>query len=489
MTIGELPQLPFEDLDLDFFAGPRAIFTSPHLCGGYATTTVLTPWTAPEGADAMPSSSFEVSAAPGGAPCAASEARAPNEPAFEAGTLTPAAGADSPFVLRLKRENGSQRLRSLGVTLPPGVAGRLAGLRECSAAQIAAAAGRGGLAEGALERADPSCPAASEVGAVTIGAGAGAPVHLRGRAYLAGPYRGAPLSLAILAPAVIGPFDLGAVVVRAALFVDPRTAQLTVGADPFPTILHGIPLGIRSVAVDLDRPGFIRNPTSCDPMAVTGASTSLAGQAASLRSRFQVGGCRRLAFRPRLSLRLLGPTHRSAHPRLRIALRGRGGDANVRRIALTLPPTELLENAHIRTICSRRAFTARACPAQSVYGHARAWSPLLAEPLTGPVFLRAGNHELPDLAVALEGRFDLDLAARVDSARGRLRATFEALPDVPLSRFELTMRGGDKGLFVNTGGLCARRHRAAVAFLAQNGKRHEVNPVAKADCGGRGTKK
>ena len=397
--------------------------------------------------------------------------------------MAPVAGRYSPLVLRLKRENGSQRFGDLSLALPPGLSARLAGLRECSAAQIAAAVERGSIGEGALERRDPSCPPASEVGLVTVGAGTGTPLYLSGRTYLSGPYRGAPLSLAMITPAMAGPFDLGAVVVRAALRVDPRTARLTVATDPLPAIVRGVPLGIRSIAIDLNRPGFILNPTSCDPMAVNGAVTSLAGQVDSLSNRFQVGGCSQLPFKPKLSMRLLGPTHRGAHPGLRATLFTRRGDANLRRVRAALPTAALLDSRHIRAVCSREQLAAHACPAASVVGHVRTWTPLLDAPLEGPVFLRTSAGRLPGLTARLHGQVDLELSGSLSSAQGRLWVGFGSLPDVPLDKLVLNMRGGKRGLLVNTGGVCAPGTRVAVRLRSQSGRSRELSPQVRTDCG------
>jgi hypothetical protein len=485
VTFEELPQLPFEDLTLEFFAGPEAIFTTPLTCGPHSTTSVLTPWTTPAGADARPADAFAVTSAPGGGACAESEAQAPNSPGFDAGTLTPAAGAPSPFVLRLTRASGSQQLRALNVTLPPGLSASIAGVPECSEAQIAAAAAHGAAGAGVLEQEGPSCPKGSEVGSVDIAAGSGTPLYVHGHAYLAGPYGGAPLSLVLVTPAVAGPFDLGTVLLRAALRIDPRTAQLTIAADPFPTIVHGIPLEIRSIAVDVDRPGFIRNPTSCDPLAVRGEAVSVAGQAAHLSNRFQVGGCQRLPFKPKLSLRLLGSSHRGANPGLRTVVTMRPGDADIRAAAITLPGSELLENRNIEKICSKTRFAAGRCPAGSIYGHAEVWTPLLDRPLEGPIYLRASESKLPDMAASLHGQIDLTFIAQVDSVRGRLRITLAGLPDVPMSKVVLTMKGGKKGLLVSTGSVCAGELHADAQVAGQNGKVRELAPVVRTDCGAR----
>jgi hypothetical protein len=479
-TFANNPQLPFEQFAVTFFDGPRAPLRTPATCGTYTTNTDLKPWSAPEsGPDATPSDSFTVSIAPGGGPCADSESGEPHRPRFSAGTAVPVAGAFSPLVTRLKRDDGSQILSRLSVALPPGLLGRLAGVAYCPAAAIAAA----GRKTGTEERANPSCPVASEVGTVDAGAGAGAsPVHVQGKVYLAGPYRGAPLSLAILTPAVAGPFDLGTVVVRATLQVDPDTAQVTARSEPLPTILQGIPLDIRSISVVADRPDFTLNPTNCEPKSVGGEAISVAGLAVSLSDRFQVGGCRGLDFRPRLQTRLLGGTKRSRNPRFKAVLRARPGDANIARAVVALPHSEFLDQSHIRTVCTRVQFAANQCPAGSVYGYARAFTPLLDQPLEGPVYLRSSNNTLPDLVVALAGQVDLNLVGRIDSVNGGIRTTFETVPDAPVSKFVLTMRGGKRGLLENSRDICANPTLTRVEFDGQNGKISGAKPRLKNDC-------
>jgi hypothetical protein len=482
-TFQNNPQLPFEDFELDFFGGPRGALTTPPTCGKYTTTTELTPWTSPEGADAFPTDSFQITGSPNGS-CPNGEAGMPNNPDFEAGTVTPLAGAYSPFVLRLRRVNGEQRFKKLNVTLPPGLAAKLAGVQECPEALIAQAQGRGNPGEGALEQQSPSCPQSSEVGAVNVGAGSGSPLYVQGKAYLAGPYKGAPLSLAIVTPAVAGPFDLGAVVVRSALHVDPTTAQVSVKSDPIPQILEGIPLDVRSIAVQVDRDQFALNPTSCEAKEVGAQEISNAGATALLANRFQVGGCSGLAFKPKLSLKLKGGTKRGAHPSLRAILTQGGGQANIARAKVTLPKSEFLDQGHIRTVCTRVQFAAEQCPKGSVYGFARAFTPLLDNPLEGPVYLRSSSNELPDLVADLNGQVQVVLVGRIDSVRGGgIRNSFEVVPDAPVSKFVLSMQGGSKGLLINSTNLCKATHRANARLLAQNGRRANLRPVVGNGCG------
>jgi len=475
------PQLPFEQLTVTLFDGPRAPLRTPQTCGTYTTSTDLKPWSAPEsGPDATPLDSFAVSTAPGGGACSDSEPALPHRPRFSAGTIAPVAGAFSPLVTRLRRDDGSQTWSRLSVALPPGLLGRLAGVAYCPDASIAAAQAK----SGAEERANPSCPAASRVGSVDVAAGAGSsPVHVRGTVYLAGPYRGAPLSLAIITPAVAGPFDLGTVAVRAALRVDSETAQVTVASDPVPTILQGIPLDIRSISVDADRADFTLNPTNCEPKSVGAEAVSAAGLAASLSDRFQVGGCRGLDFRPNLQTRLFGGTGRSRNPRFRAVLRTQPGDADIGRAVVTLPHSEFLDQSHIRTVCTRVQFAVGQCPAGSVYGYARAFTPLLDQPLEGPVYLRSSSNKLPDLVVALRGQVDLNLVGRIDSFQGGIRTSFENVPDAPVSKFVLTMRGGKRGLLVNSRNICAGPSFSKVQFGGQNGKLSRSKPRLNNDCG------
>jgi hypothetical protein len=484
-TLGDLPQIPFSHFKLHFREGERSLLVTPASCGAYATQADLTPRSDP-GRVLATKSVFQIAAGVGGGPCPPEGVRRPFAPALQAGTVTATAGAYKPFVLKASRAEGSQPIAAIQARLPAGVAARLAGIPDCSNAQIATAE-RG---SGSLWKKSPSCPDASRVGTVNVGAGAGgAPLYLRGDAYLAGPYKGAPFSLAIVVPALVGPFDLGTAVVRVALDVDPVTAQIDAVSDAIPTILSGIPLNLRSLALNLDRPGFTVNPTNCKTMATMASATSILGQRVPLPSRFQVGACGSLGFKPRVSLRLLGPTQRGAHPRFRAVVRARQGDANISSAAIALPGSELLESRHIGQVCGPSRFDAGTCPDGSIYGYARAWTPLLDRPLAGPVYLRSSRGRLPDLVASLGGRMQLDLRAGLDSVDGRLRTTLQGLPDVPLSKVVLTMRGGEKGLLVNTGGVCRRELRGSGSFAAHSGKSHDTHPVVRTDCGEEGPKK
>ena len=480
------PQLPLEDAQAHIFGGARGALTTPPTCGSYTASSQLTPWSAPEGKDAFPEGSFQISAGAAG-PCPAGEAGMPNAPAFSAGTLSPQAGAFSPLLLKLSRADGSQRWQRLETSIPEGLAAKLAGVAQCPEAGIAQARSREAPNQGVLEQADPSCPAASAIGSFTGAAGSGpTPFRTSGKIYLAGPYKGAPLSAVAITPAVAGPFDLGAVVVRNALYLDPETARVRILSDPLPTILDGVPIDLRSVSIATDRSNFTLNPTSCDPKAFAGTLTSTLGIGAPLSQRFQVGGCKSLPYKPKFSARLSGPIHRGGHPRLRAVISAKPGEANTAALSFTLPRSEFIDQGHFRTICTRVQFAAHACPAGSVYGFVKAKSPLVDYTLEGPLYLRSSSHKLPDAVAALSGPpsqpVEIDAVARIDSVKGRLRARTETVPDAPIEKVVISMQGGRKGLFQNSTNICKGTHRISVSFDGQNGKAQDVEPQLKAQC-------
>lgn len=481
-TFDNNPQLPFSDFKLDFFGGSAAALRTPATCGSYATTSQLTPWSAPDsGPPATTKDSWSISQSPSGS-CATSEGSLPNSPFFEGGAVNPVAATYSPFVIRLRRDDATQQFAKVDLTPPPGFTAKLAGIPYCSDGALAAAAARSGNAE----KTSPSCPGASKIGTVNVAAGAGPrPYWTQGTAYLTGPYKGAPLSMAIITPAAAGPYDLGTVVTRVALHVDPITTQVNAEADPVPSILEGIPLDVREINVVLDRERFAKTGTSCEPSAVKGQLLSTLGQSTALSSRFQIGDCASLAFAPKLTLRLKGGTKRGKNPALTATLTARQGEANIARAQVSLPHSEFLDQAHIRTVCTRVQFNAGSghgaqCPKGSIYGKARAITPLLDNPLEGPVFMRSSDHPLPDLVATLNGQIDVVLIGRIDSHKGGIRNTYDVVPDAPVSKFVLKMQGGKKGLLVNSTNICKARHRANVRFTGHNGAIARSKPVLKA---------
>ncbi len=503
-TFDDIPELPVANFELRFREGARAPLVTPPTCGSYEALSGLTPWSS-TAAEVFRVNAFSIEGGPDRGPCPAGGVP-PFEPGLLAYPLNGAAGAHSPLYMRLTRRDGDQGLTRFSATLPPGLVAKLAGTTQCSEAAIARARSRTGPREGRLELADPSCPASARIGRVLAGAGVGSVLtYAAGEVYLAGPYNGAPLSVVAIVPAVAGPFDVGTVVTRQALRLNPRTGIVTVdgaSSDPIPHILAGIPLKVRDIRVYVDRPDFTLNPTSCEPFSIDatlwGGGTDVFGSADDLpfgaSDRFQAADCAALGFSPRLSLSLEGGTKRGGHPALRGVFRPRPGDSNLEKLVLRLPRSAFLEQAHIRTICTRVQFAAnggngRGCPAGSIYGHVRAYTPILDQPLEGPVFLRASNNPLPDFVAALRGLVDVEAVAKIDSVGGGIRATFTEVPDAPLSKVVVEMQGQKKGLIVNSADLCRAANRANAAYSAHNDRRAQGRPALRAEGCGKGARK
>jgi hypothetical protein len=492
-TFENQPQLPFSELSLKLDGGPRAPLRTAATCGRHTAEVVLTPWSGSDPVE-LPSD-LSIISGPGGGQCASSQADRPFAPRLTAGTENPLAGAFSPLLLRMTRDDGTKEITEVQAKMPEGLLGKLAGIPYCPDSVLGGIYSTEGAA--ALEMATPSCPSASQVGTVQVGAGSGPrPFYTEGNIYLAGPYKGAPLSIAVVTPVLAGPFDLGNVVVRNALHVDSRTTELTAVSDPFPTILHGIPLDLRDIRLDINRNGFTMNPTDCDATAITGSLGGVENASVTFHQRFQVGHCDRLGFKPKLSLRLKGQTKRVGHPALSAVLRIPSGDANLSKISVALPHSEFLAQAHISTICTRVQYAAgggggEECPKGSVYGHARAFSPLLDRPLEGFVYLRSngGERKLPDLVASLNGQIHVDLVGYIDSVNGGIRTQFEHVPDAAISRFVLTMKGGRKSLLENSTHLCKRRHHVRVKSRAQSGMMRNFKVRIGVKCGASMAKK
>jgi hypothetical protein len=483
----ELPQLPFSHFRLHFRDGKRAPLITPPTCGTFSTEAVLYPYSNP----AQPReqrATFQIDSGAGGSACTNQPSQLPSKQDFSAGTLDPTAGVYSPFVLKLSRPDGSQQLRSISITLPQGLLGKLAGIPYCSEAEIAQAESRSREGQGAIEQANPSCPQTSEVGSVIASAGAGPePLYVSGRTYLAGPYKGAPLSLEIVTPAIAGPFDLGVVAVRTALQIDPLTSKITAASDSIPTILHGLPLDLRSIAVNMNRSRFTLNPTSCEPKEIGGSATTTFGIAIPISQYFQVTNCGPLQFKPKLELSLTGETKRSGHPALKAVLTypKKGVYSNVARAQVGLPHSAFLDQGNLDKVCTQPQLRSGSCPKKSIYGHVRAWTPLLDKPLKGPVYLGVGfGYELPALVADLNGQVRILLKGKVDTTKHEgIRTTFEAVPDAPVSKFVLEMKGGKKyGLLENSEDICRKPQRASARFVAQNGKIAQLQPEIVNSC-------
>jgi hypothetical protein len=490
-VVAENPQATFRNVRLHFFGGNKGILTSPPTCGTNTTTTEFTPWS--ENADQnKPTANTALTSVPGGGSCPTSLGGRKFTPGYTAASESSAAGKFSPFKVHIGRNDGEQELKVVNVTLPKGLVGRLAGIPYCGEAELAAAAASSGKAQ----QAKASCSSESAIGSTTTLSGTGnAPLSLPGTAYLAGPYKGAPLSMAIVTPAVSGPFDLGTVVVRVALNVNPLTAQINAVSDPIPNVFGGVKLDIRSIDVNMNRHNFMVNPTNCAASATTGTingggsnpASSAAWSSYAVTAPYQATGCNKLSFKPSFNARISGPTTRAKNPQIRVVVKARKGDANLARTSLNLPHSLFLDQGHIKTICTRVQLAANECPKNSVYGHAEASSPLLKQKLKGPVYLVSSKHKLPDLLADLKGQINIQLDGVISSNHGGLKTVFNNTPDVPLKTFILNMQGGKKSLLQNSTNLCKSPQLAILNMKGQNGKVVKTNQLRLniASCGGK----
>jgi hypothetical protein len=462
-SFDEAPQFPFSDLKLHIFGGPRASLMTPSVCGTYTTSGLLTPWSAPDsGPPVSTTDSFQISSGCGGG----------FSPSFTAGTVNNQAGGFSPFTATFSRGDQDQNLSGVSVTIPQGLLGILKGVEQCPEPR----ANQG------------TCGAGSLIGHVTAGAGAGPdPFYVQGgQAFLTGPYKGAPFGLSFVVPAVAGPFNLGNVVVRAAIRVDPHSAQITVVGDPLPTILQGIPLDIRAVNVTVDRPGFMFNPTSCEPLTVGGSLTSTQGAIANVSSRFQAANCAALGFHPVFTVSTQAKTTKKNGASLDVKVGyPRGAQANIRSVAVTLPKQLPSRLTTIQQACTEAAFAANpaSCPAGSNIGIATAHTPVLAGAFTGPAYLVShGGAAFPDVVVVLQGEgITLDLVGNVNIKKGITKSDFATVPDAPISSFELSLPEGPHSALAAVvpakakGNLCGQSLTMPTTMTGQNGAQINQN--------------
>ncbi len=458
-TFDNTPMVPFSRFLLQFKGGTRAPLATPASCGPKTTNANLTSWNGSM-APVNTTSTFNVIGCSGGF-----------APAYVAGSTNPVAGRNTGFLMRLSRPDGQQEISRLDVQLPSGLTGRLASVPLCGDAQAAAG----------------SCGPDSQVGTTRVSAGSGAsPFNLGGRVYLTGPYAGAPLGLSIVVPAIAGPFDLGTVVVRAAVHVDRTTTRLRVISDPLPSIIKGIPLRIKTVEVNLDRDGFMLNGTSCAPSSVTARITSTAGGTSDVSSRYQVADCARLGFNPKMTTTLTGKSQvrPGRHPGLNVRLQVGRNQANPRKVALTLPNSLALDAQNLPDPCTQAQLAALSCPASSQVGTTSAATPLLSERLRGGVYLVARPRGLPALAAVLRGQLTVVLQGETAITRKGVRNTFANIPDVPISDFRLNLESGSDGILTPVRrSLCARKHRATLAMQGHNGKAKNTTVALKTPCG------
>jgi hypothetical protein len=465
-TFENTPQQPFSKFTLKFRPGATAPLVSPPVCGSHSTVAELTPWSVPTEPRLL-SSSFETTQGLHEGPCP-SGGVPPFKPQVISGTDNNNAGSYSPFYLRILREDGEQEITRFSTVLPPGLTGNLSGIPYCPEADIEAAKSLSGV----QEEAEPSCPQASEIGHTIVSAGVGTVLaQTPGKVYLAGPYHGAPLSIVSITSAKVGPFDLGTVVIRFALDINPTTAQVEVsanGSDPIPHIIKGIVVHVREIRVYMDRNQFIANPTNCNHMNISetidGAGADPADQTpVTTTAPFQAADCSSLSFKPAFSVSTSGTTSRADGASLtaKLSIPGAfGTQANIGKVKVELPKALPSRLTTLQKACTAEQFDANpaGCPPASIIGHAKAITPILPVPLEGPAyFVSHGGEAFPNLEIVLQGYgFTIDLTASTFiSKAGVTSSTFKTVPDQPVTSFELTLPEGPYSALTALGNLCS----------------------------------
>jgi hypothetical protein len=469
-SLGGLPQVPVAAFRLHVFGGPRAPLATPAQCGTYQTHFQFIPWSGRPPVEGNTAMQITTGCGKGGF-----------VPKLEAGVQGSAAGHFAPFNMTLTRQDGEANPKTLALHMPQGLLAKLGGVPLCSDADAATG----------------NCPADSQVGTVTAATGVGgAPLWIPqpGKSptavYLSGPYKGAPYSIVAVVPAQAGPFDLGTVVNRAAINVDPNTALATITTDPLPQILEGVPVLYRTIHVDVNRPEFTLNPTSCARKEIKATVTASNGETAEPSDSFQATNCNSLAYSPKLKLSFKGATKRSGNPAVKAVLTQPANQANTAGATVILPSSEFIDQSHINNPCTRVQFNENACPASSILGTARAISPLLDQPLEGPVYFRSngGERELPDIVLDLHGQIHITQVGFIDSVQkkgteiSRVRTRFQNVPDAPLTKLVVSFYGGKRSLIENHVNLCKGRHRAKIVFKAQSGKVSKQSPLIGTSC-------
>lgn len=449
-----LPQIAFSDFQLTFRGGPQSALVTPTTCGVNTASAILGPYSG--GADSTPSGSFTTTG-DNGAPCARTFS-----PSVAAAVSTTRSGASPTFTLTANRPDRTVPFKDLKVSLPPGLIGRIAlpGLTQCSLAQAAAA----------------TCPASSEVGTVASVVGSGSqPPTLPGTVYLAAPkVAGDPASLAIVVPAKLGPVDAGTIVVGARLTLR-SDGGLDVTSDPIPALQRGIPLAIQQLAITLDKPGFMQNPSSCGPQTISSVFDPLdGGPAAAASTSLSFTDCGSLAFAPQISASIKGTglTKAGTHPALTTVISQKVGEGTIKTARVTLPSSLSTNTAAVLAGCSTTDYAANRCPKTSIVATASANSPLVSQPLAGPVYIVTSPGRLPTLKVQLRGPVAVDLTGSISFAKGAggLITTFNDIPDLALTRFQLAFHNGKLGVIAVVNSVCSPTPKIAATFTGHNGR-------------------
>jgi len=481
-----LPQLPFTSFKLSFSGGAQAALDTPTQCGTYTTSADFGPWAGPFVPDLSQTAALTVTSGAGGAACPSRPL--PFTPSLIAGSTTDQAGGFTDFSLLLSRPDDQQRVSSIQFKTPEGLLGMISKVPLCAEAQANAG----------------DCPEASQIGHTVVESGPGpfplvvpelgqppAPI------YLTGSYKGAPYGLSIVVPLHVGPFTLPTQVVRAKIEVDPLTSQLTVTTDPLPQIISGVPADLRTINAVIDRPGFMFNPTNCEPMSFSGTASGTEGAQATISSHFQMGSCQALKFKPNFKVSTSGKTSRKngasldvklLYPATPLGANQASSQSNIKSVKVDLPKQLPSRLTTLQKACTSATFVAdpAGCPAASRVGQVSAITPVLPVPLTGPAyFVSYGGAKFPELVFVLQG-YGVTVYVHAEtfiSKAGITSSTLRYVPDVPISSFELKLPEGPYSALAANGNLCTSTLKMPTAFTGQNGATiHQATPVSVTGC-------
>ncbi len=489
-TFAHTPALPFSDFKLSFSGGAQAALATPTRCGVYGPAqgfgADFTSWANPFVGDAFPNAAFAITSGTGGAPCP--PLPLPYTPNLIAGSTTDQAGGYTDFSLLLQAPDDQQRTSRLQFKTPEGLLGMIAKVPLCSNAQAET----------------NSCPAASQIGHTVVASGPGPyplvipqPGQPPAPIYLTEGYEGAPYGLSIVVPLNVGPFTLPTQRVRARIEVDELTSQLTVTTDPLPQYVAGVPTDLRSIDAVIDKPGFMFNPTSCEPQAFSGTAYGTEGAQTPISSHFQMGSCRALLFKPNFKASTSGKTSRAngaslgvkiVYPTGELGANQASSQSNIKSVKVELPKRLPSRLTTLQKACTAAQFNANpaGCPAASVVGHARAVTPVLPVPLEGPAyFVSNGNESFPNLIIVLQG-YGVTIHLVGDtfiSSKGITSSTFKQVPDVPIGSFELNLPEGPYSALAANGNLCKSKLAMPTHFVAQNGAElQQKTPISVTGC-------
>jgi hypothetical protein len=468
-VFNENPEQPFDNLKIAFNRGILTSIANPLVCGEGTGSASFTPVAA-----GVPTATD-----PFGVSITGCASPIPFSLGQSAEYETANAGAHNSYTFNLSRPEGQQYLEKIKTTLPSGLVGEIPAVTLCGEP----------LAQ------EGKCGAASRIGTATVTAGAGSsPYTFSGPVYMTGPYNGAPFGLSIAVPAVAGPFNLGLVKTRSTININPTTARVT-AETTLPTIVGGIPIRLRSLSVDVNKQGFLLNPTNCSTeYTETSLTSTFGGTQTGLNSPLQAEGCSSLAFKPTFAATTSAKHSKTNGASLITTLTQPGGQSNIKSVFVTLPKALPSRLTTLQKACLAKTFEenplscAKVSPGSEV-GTATAVTPVLPVVMKGPAFLVShSGEEFPSLELVLEGDGVRTIVeGKTHIKNGITTTNFEATPDVPVSSITVDLPVGPHSALttenLNTN-LCTAKLLMPTIITGQNGKQNKYNTViAPTGCG------